>query len=96
MHTQLPITQSLRTVEKGRGTNNMKSIKSQADIQALQKAGYSQMVISKINEYFTRLMSVYGQDYDGSEGYIVLLEKEDPSPISNFWKMNYAYAGAKT
>jgi len=57
----------------------MKAIKSNQDIEALTKEGtISEKVLECIRDYFTRLLGVYGDDYDPREGYLVLLEKGDP------------------
>jgi hypothetical protein len=66
-------------MSKMRRKIEMKAIKSKQDIETLTKEGtISEKVIEHISDYFTRLLGVYGDEYDPREGFLVLLEKGDP------------------
>lgn len=74
----------------------MKSIKSLSDIEALEKAGCAEAVVVLITNYFSKLMGVYGQDYDASEGFCILLEKGDPITDEKFLEEQLCIRGGKT
>lgn len=73
----------------------MKTIKSQEDIEALSKEAPSEEVIEHINNYFSCLMGVYGNDYDASEGFIVLLEEGDPITNKRFLEEKLCIRGGE-
>lgn len=56
----------------------MKSIKSQSDIEALQKAGLPEKILKHVSQYFKHILEAYGEDYSPqAHGWIVLLNEGD-------------------
>ena len=58
----------------------MRAINTEQDIQALSDEGaFSEKVMAHISDYYKRIKSVYGVDYDPIEsGCIIVLEAGDP------------------
>lgn len=74
----------------------MKAIKSREDIKALQKVGYPEHYIAFIDDYYSRLISVYGADYKpDEEGYIIMLEEGDPITDKQFLETKLCLRGGE-